>query len=285
MSLLKCPKCGEMFSDSYSTCPFCAEDEEFFSGQTTKTPGRRLEKRKSPSILGPALVVVILLLLAFLVYTFFGSTIAGWFNGDSKSEDEPQSQQEEVIPDPLTLDQEAVTLTVGDTKKITAAGPAGVQWTSSDESVATVAEDGTVTAKAAGSATITAVAGEESVACTVTVKEAPKPEPEPEKKPEKKPEKEPEKTPEKEPEKDLAIGTIFGSLNKNDIGHWEFTASEGESFGMRVTGTDSGVTWSTSDSDVATVADDGTFTATGTGKAVLTAEVDGKTLKCDVFVK
>ena len=56
MSLLKCPKCGEMFSDSYSTCPFCAEDEEFFSGKKVKNAGRRVEKHKSPSILGPALL-------------------------------------------------------------------------------------------------------------------------------------------------------------------------------------------------------------------------------------
>ena len=32
MSLLKCPKCGEMFSDSYKTCPFCEEDEAFANG-------------------------------------------------------------------------------------------------------------------------------------------------------------------------------------------------------------------------------------------------------------
>ena len=30
MSLIKCPKCGEMFSDSYKTCPFCQEDEEYY---------------------------------------------------------------------------------------------------------------------------------------------------------------------------------------------------------------------------------------------------------------
>ena len=27
MKLIKCPKCGEMYSDSYRTCPFCQEDE------------------------------------------------------------------------------------------------------------------------------------------------------------------------------------------------------------------------------------------------------------------
>ena len=31
MSLLKCRKCGEMFSDSYKSCPFCAEDEEYYN--------------------------------------------------------------------------------------------------------------------------------------------------------------------------------------------------------------------------------------------------------------
>ena len=33
MSLIKCPKCGEMFSDSYKTCPFCEEDEAYYSGK------------------------------------------------------------------------------------------------------------------------------------------------------------------------------------------------------------------------------------------------------------
>ena len=32
MSLIKCDKCGELFSDSYRKCPFCAEDEEYYNG-------------------------------------------------------------------------------------------------------------------------------------------------------------------------------------------------------------------------------------------------------------
>ena len=36
MSLIKCPKCGEMFSDSYKTCPFCEEDEAYYSGKVRK---------------------------------------------------------------------------------------------------------------------------------------------------------------------------------------------------------------------------------------------------------
>ena len=41
MSLIKCPKCGEMFSDSYKTCPFCEEDEAYYSGKVRRGRGRR----------------------------------------------------------------------------------------------------------------------------------------------------------------------------------------------------------------------------------------------------
>ena len=47
MSLLKCPKCGEMFSDSYKTCPFCEEDEAFANGgKKPVNPGRRVHRQK-----------------------------------------------------------------------------------------------------------------------------------------------------------------------------------------------------------------------------------------------
>ena len=60
MSLLKCPKCGEMFSDSYKTCPFCEEDEAFANGgKKPVNPGRRVHRQKSPSILGPTLVGIV----------------------------------------------------------------------------------------------------------------------------------------------------------------------------------------------------------------------------------
>ena len=77
----------------------------------------------------------------------------------------------------ITLDQEA-TILVGNTKTLTATITPGnatdksVTWTSSDESVATVGEDGTVSAVAEGDATITATAngGENITAtCAVTV--------------------------------------------------------------------------------------------------------------------
>lgn len=84
---------------------------------------------------------------------------------------------EEKVPvgaSSVTLDTEAFTLTVGETKTLTAtvlpedAADKSVTWTSSDETVAKVAA-GTVTAVAEGTATITASCGEAtaSAACTV----------------------------------------------------------------------------------------------------------------------
>ena len=70
MSLIKCKKCGEMFSDSYKTCPFCEEDDAYYGGRATKRR-RRAEtpRRKAPSILGPVVVLVLILLVSMFSTT------------------------------------------------------------------------------------------------------------------------------------------------------------------------------------------------------------------------
>ena len=77
----------------------------------------------------------------------------------------------------ITLDKTEGILTAGNTVALNAtvlpeeiADETIVTWTSSDEKVATVNENGKVTAIAAGEATITATAGEESANYEVTVK-------------------------------------------------------------------------------------------------------------------
>ncbi len=75
----------------------------------------------------------------------------------------------------ITLDAETKSMTAGDKVKLTATVTPEdstdiVAWKSSDETVATVDENGNVTAKAAGTAKITASIGEFTATCTITVK-------------------------------------------------------------------------------------------------------------------
>lgn len=80
----------------------------------------------------------------------------------------------------VSLNKTATTIEVGKTEKLTAtvtpdnATNKNVTWKSSNEDVATVGTDGTVTAKAVGTAdiTVTTADGGKTATCTVTVKEA-----------------------------------------------------------------------------------------------------------------
>lgn len=248
MSLLKCPKCGEMFSDSYKTCPFCEEDEAFANGgKKPVNPGRRVHRQKSPSILGPTLVLVLVLVAGVLLYTLIGSGKSG--------DDRPDPPNTPTVT--LSLDQTALELTVGGTGKLAATGAEGITWTSSNADVAAVGEDGTVTAVAAGTVTISASAeGADPVTCTVTVKEAPK--------------------------KDLVLRSIYQS---EGTALTDFAMDMGaDPVPMTVDGTDSPVQWSTEDSSIATINSDGEVTAVKSGKTMVVAVVDGQTLKCVVRV-
>lgn len=259
MNLLKCPKCGEMFSDSYKECPFCEEDEAYLAGgKKTRASGRRVEKQKSPSILGPALVVVLFLLAAFLVYTFLGDKIVSLFDGTDKPPVVDPADPDDTPSGALTLDKSELMMTPGETAVLTLSGAESCQWSSSDSKVAGVDENGTVTAVAAGTATITASTEDASVACVVTVAKK------------------------DEPKKDLKlVASVNPNLSKNG-GAYDFGMSVGDEFTLSVEGTDSTVTWSSSDSAKVTISDDGTIKRVASGEVSITATVDGQTIKAIV---
>ena len=88
------------------------------------------------------------------------------------------TKSEQIYTTDITLDQDALALCPGKTATLSAiAAPEnitkpGINWKSSDESVATVSEDGVVSAVAAGTATISAIAAdneEVTAQCLVTV--------------------------------------------------------------------------------------------------------------------
>ena len=97
--------------------------------------------------------------------------------GEGTEETPTEGEETAVAVESITLDKTTAELKVGETATLTAtvlpenATDKTVTWESSDDTVATV-ENGVVTGVKAGTATITAKAGEQSVQCAVTVTEA-----------------------------------------------------------------------------------------------------------------
>ena len=161
----------------------------------------------------------------------------------------------------VTLNKTELSLVEGDETTLTAtitpdnASNKNVEWSTSDSNVATVT-DGKVTAVKAGTTTITVKTsdGGKTATCTVTVTE-----------------------------KTYPVESV--TLNKTEV-----SLTVGDETTLTATvkpdnATNKGVEWSTSDSNVATVAD-GKVTAIKAGTATITVRTSdgGKTASCEVTV-
>ena len=108
-----------------------------------------------------------------------GSTFITARVGDKTAECEVDVKTILVPVESVTLDCEMLTLTRGETRKLTAtvlpsnAEDKSVAWSSSDTEVATVSHDGTVMAHSVGDVTIKAQAGYKVAECEVTVNPKP----------------------------------------------------------------------------------------------------------------
>lgn len=170
---------------------------------------------------------------------------------------------EKVIPiESVTGLPTTETIEVGKTTTLTATvNPSNtteskaVTWTSSDQSVATVGTDGTVTGKKEGIATITATAGDKTATCTVTVEAA-------------------------------TIAVTGVTLSPASA-----TLVSGDTITLIPTispegATNTNVTWNSSNTNVATVDSNGAVTVVGTGTADITVTTadGGKTATCSIMV-
>ena len=159
----------------------------------------------------------------------------------------------------ITLDKTSLALTEQETFQLTAtvkpdnATDKTVTWSTSNAAIATVSNNGLVTAVAEGSATITAKAGDKTATCTVTVAK-----------------------------KVIDVSSI--TLSNTSI-----ALTEQETFQLSATvnpsnATDKTVTWSSSNTAVATVSNNGLVTAVKEGSATITAKAGDKTATCTVTV-
>ncbi len=157
----------------------------------------------------------------------------------------------------VTLDKTTVTLTEGDETTLTAtvkpdnATDKTVTWTSSDATVATVT-DGKVKALKAGTATITAKAGDKTATCAVTVKA-----------------------------KVIPVTSMW--LDKSELELTEGDEAVLTATVMPENATDKTVTWTSSNTSVATVTN-GKVKAVKAGTATITAKAGDKSAKCTVTV-
>lgn len=299
MAMKRCPVCGEKYSDTYKRCPFCEEEAALRDTPSRRQRGGYRSSQKSPSMLSPILIVVIIALAGLLLWLLFGDAIGGSKQpGGSAS---ASSQQSSVsaekptvsgsggtsspagassaapssggqttapadvssLPNTLTVSKTDFTIPVGDPPvKLTVSGGSGqYTWTSSDEGIASVDDTGKVVAISAGTATITVTDGNGKGECVVRVKAGTG-----------------------VPNTGSSVASTSGSgthtLNRED-----FTLPKSDPpFQLKVSGVSSGVTWSSSNTSVATVDADGVVRAVGAGNATITATFNGQSLTCIVRV-
>ena len=168
--------------------------------------------------------------------------------------------EEDVTPPSIELNESSISLVEGSSKKLTATVTGGsasvINWSSSDTKVATVTNDGTVTAVSAGEAVIIVKMGDVTKFCDVTVTE-----------------------------KIISVESV--SLNKTSM---ELSIGDVEQLVAQLNPAEASnkqITWSSNKTEVATVAADGKVTAVAIGEAVITVTTaDGnKTAQCEVTVK
>ena len=298
MSLIKCPKCGEMFSDSYKTCPFCEEDEAYYSGKVRKHKGRRAaesSRRKAPSVLGPVAVIVLILLAALVVWLIFGDQIKEAITGEKTpvtDVDKPGGTIDKPDDTPVTptisLNRTVLVLNVGDKDELKVNGTEdAAAWSSSAPTVASVNSAGEVTALTKGNAVITAEVNGESVTCTVNVKdESDAPDNN-------------TTTPDNPDDNTSTTKPSTGSVDVSKLrlksvydtyidpvdGAFDISMSLKEPASQfTVEGTTMTATWSGGSSSIATVTSDGTIKPIGRGTTTLTIKIGSTEISCTVRV-
>ena len=284
---VKCGKCDRRYSSIRSRCPYCG---------ARKNQGKRASEsdggnRQVQQIVGIVVLLIIIIAVVVLVASSLkksGSDPAvspspsmsgsGGVNSvDGTATPDPiNSADPEPTPTPtptpqvtvnsISLNRSDFTLSsIGEQWTLTAnVSPAGsgatLTWTSTDSSVATVDENGTVTAVNKGTATVTASVGDVKAECIVRVTaSAPS-----------------------------GGGTTSGSTSSGmSLSHSDVTisAASRESFKLSVSGATESPSYSSSDTGVATVDGSGNVTAVSSGTATVYVTVGSTRLSCIVRVR
>ena len=319
MAMKRCPICGEKYSETYKNCPFCEEEAALQEGGDLRRGSRhgtRVSRSRQFNLITPTLIVLIIIMAALLIYLLYGSQLAERFGG---SQEEPNT--EDVVPpdttepedgtipedetgtdsdaepdagsepdgsdtaagsqgadeEPDALDYETVNAlpsglvlsttdftlkNLGETAtiKVTSGGSGSYTWVSEDDGIASVDSSGKVTAVSGGTIHVLVTDGTKKGVCIVRV---------------------------------TASGSLpaapsggdNGSGGAHKLNQEDFTRPVREGpYQLKVSGVTTAITWTSSDTSVATVSSTGLVTPVGAGTATITASWDGQSLSCIVRV-
>lgn len=318
--LLHCKNCDGYYDPSLPNCPHCGEETSHNLQGAENGPmsvtqyGGGFGEAGSALSRAAMLIIAVLLMVALVALIVLGAKALSLMSpapssdtsvveqdpadssapGDTSADAsvpavQPEQQEEEPVvtgPESFALDYYDLTLAQGESYQLKlTATPDGwegeVTWTTDNQYVATVAENGTVTNVGGGQCTVTVSAGEASVTCIVRCQgteaeqgdnakasvagQYPIQYTEPEEKPVQEPEPEPEQQPEEEPEDEPeTTGTI--TLQYYDI----TLVSIGDGYTFKPSGGNGSYTWSIADPSIASVDSNGTVIAKSYGETTLT---------------
>ena len=299
MEMRKCDVCGEEYSSTYRSCPFCEENEAIRRGKPIRRHTSDFRNRRGGHALGVLALLLVLVAVGVGAVCFFGDNIAQDLGMREPSNTEDLANQDENVPPPSDGGEEDTSQTDGVMPSVDGDGTAtqpedsgtgavtppstpvalsssdftlnassGLQNTlkasgGSGEYTWSSADPGVATVSESG--LVTGVGnGTTEVTVTDGFTSA------------------------------VCIVRIKGitagtttpsgsstlSLNREDM----TMPAGGTPFQLKVSGTTSAVTWSIADASIATIDADGTVHFLKKGTTTATATVDGQTLQCIVRV-
>ena len=206
MNLVKCPRCGEEYSPSYRTCPFCEEEERPRKLRNRNRSGHRVTEKKNTHSGKGALITILILVLALLTWYLFGEQLLERFaqpdeqeppvtgeTGDPNAVEPPVVDEQPVIDQPVeptvdpsqlaiktnvsgTLPQGAdgrydCTVKLSESIRLIVTGTdASVTWATENAGIATISADGLITPVSAGITTATATVGGTTLSCILRIR-------------------------------------------------------------------------------------------------------------------
>ena len=299
MEMRKCDVCGEEYSSTYRSCPFCEENEAIRRGKPIRRHTSDFRNRRGGHALGVLALLLVLVAVGVGAVCFFGDNIAQDLGMREPSNTEDLANQDENVPPPSDGGEEDTSQTDGVMPSVDGDGTATQPEDSGTGAVtppstpvALSSSDFTLNASSGLQNTLKASGGSGEYTWSsadpgvATVSES-----------------------------GLVTGvgngttevtvtdgftsavcivrikgitsattTPSGTATSLSLNREDMTMPAGTTFQLKVSGTSSAVTWSMADTSIATIDADGTVHFLKKGTTTATAAVDGQSLQCIVRV-